>query len=418
MVTSTLANTPVQADDGIWDPAYVGSDPTVLYLPDANAVYWRYGWKRTPGDQTGVIVRGQMPDARYFGYNVYDDNTKSSLGSFTDFALKTEDGGVNPFTGQTSDSRSNYVLHILPEGAKTSAKNVLYFPDNLTDVSFMLRHYLPEGGNLGNVPMPSVSMLNVDSGKTSKAVKSVPVPALSAEEAKRYLLPVLKEQRAALKENPMAVLQALKAKEKDGSFDMKQVVAKQVVSKTFSHYTPGTPAESYRFQTSGTYPNNDNIYLVMPIVRDNNDVLMVQFRQPKPPATPAEYPTSDVRYFSLSQGDELTYNFATTIDSDMKVKSDGLIHFVIADDNPENRSKADALGANFMPWKVRDKMLLVYRHMLPRADFKYGIDKVPSFDPDKPKYGQEGRAYIADYAPVGVVVQETVYRELQAVPKF
>ena len=77
----------------------------MLYLPDANAVYWRYGWERMEGDVNGFVVKGQMPNARYFSYNLYDDVTKSSLGSLTDFNIKF-------------DNTNSYTLYIVPEGTK------------------------------------------------------------------------------------------------------------------------------------------------------------------------------------------------------------------------------------------------------------------------------------------------------------
>jgi hypothetical protein len=63
-----------------WEPAYVGSDSTVLFLPDAYAVYWKYSWKPEPGK--GFVIRGKFPEARYFSYNVYDDAKKATLGSY------------------------------------------------------------------------------------------------------------------------------------------------------------------------------------------------------------------------------------------------------------------------------------------------------------------------------------------------
>lgn len=88
----------------------------------------------------------------------------------------------------------------------------------------------------------------------------------------------------------------------------------------------------------------------------------------------------------------------------MLVTKEGEIYFVIGDDEPALREKAAALGANFMPWKATDDMLLVYRHMLPKDDYPHGVNQVPDYNPEKPEKGQEGRAFIGDYAPVGKLI--------------
>lgn len=120
------------AADETWQPPYVGSDPAVLYLPDANAVYWRYGWTRKSGDKNGIVITGKMPDVRYFSYNVYNDSTKDSVGSITDFEIIPDEGGENPFSAGQAVSGETYTVHVLPEGSAVAAKNVLYFPDSIT----------------------------------------------------------------------------------------------------------------------------------------------------------------------------------------------------------------------------------------------------------------------------------------------
>ena len=80
VVVNNFSNV-AQAQQATWEAPYRGDDPALLYLPDTKATYWRYGWKRKPGSKTGIIIKGQMPDARYFSYNVYNDDIKSTLGS-------------------------------------------------------------------------------------------------------------------------------------------------------------------------------------------------------------------------------------------------------------------------------------------------------------------------------------------------
>ena len=404
-------------EEVLWEDPYVGSDPSVLYLPDANAVYWRYGWTRDVADMSGMVIKGTVPDARYFSYNVYDDNTKNTLGSVPDFAMKLEDGAINPFTGVETSQRGTYTLYIVPEGTEIDAPNVLTFPASLEKVSFMLRHYLPKpkGDILGGAPMPTIQRYDLATGNSSPALKSNEVPSISAVEAKKYLAPLL--QKA--KENPEAALEKLMAKHAAGTLDIKEMIVTQVVAPAFTVDDPATPViESYRLGVSGNYPTDDNFYLVLPVERPGDEVLLVKFRAPGVVRQRSDYPTADVRYFSIGQGDERSYNMQSLYDETMKVAPDGFVYLVIGDDSAELRAKAEAFGANFMAWQVRDKMLLVYRNMIPRADYKTGVNSVPFYDHAKPASSQTGRTFIGDYAPVGILMNPTAVMGATAFPDF
>ena len=54
-----------------------------------------------------------------------------------------------------------------------------------------------------------------------------------------------------------------------------------------------------------------------------------------------------------------------------------------------------------MPWKVDEKMLLIYRQMLPKDAFKHGIDKVKKYDNSKNETGQMADEFIGEFAPFG-----------------
>jgi hypothetical protein len=68
----------IQAQDqNVWGKPYIGSDVNLLYYPDQNANYFRYAWESKPGLE--IIVKGKMPESRYFSFNLYDDYHKSSI---------------------------------------------------------------------------------------------------------------------------------------------------------------------------------------------------------------------------------------------------------------------------------------------------------------------------------------------------
>jgi hypothetical protein len=66
----------------------VGSNPDLLYYPDQNAVYYRYGWENNK--QQGIVIKGKMPEARYFSFNLYNDYTKSSILALADYEIKPD----------------------------------------------------------------------------------------------------------------------------------------------------------------------------------------------------------------------------------------------------------------------------------------------------------------------------------------
>lgn len=413
-----LAPTLARAEQTTWDAPYKGDDPKLLYLPDTKATYWRYGWERKQGDLRGLILRGKIPDVRYFSYNVYDDNTKSSLGSLADFQIIPDDGGINPFTGKNSNSHSSYSILVLPKGTKTDAKNVLYFPDELTKVSLFLRHYVSKGGMGGGVPLPTVAIYDPNSKSSHAAPVSSKIPALSKQVAKKYLVPMFKHLINEFEKNPDEVIKKLTAHRTGEPLNMKELIASQMVAKSFTLFKPGAKHHSLRLQTAGTYPNKDNYYLALPIIRTKQQSLLVRFKTPKLPGQISEFPKTEVRYFSISQGDAQSYTHGTTMDAEMKIDDDGFANFLIADDTPEMATKAKTWGANFMPWLAGDKMLLIYRHMLPNPSFKHGIDKVPSYVSGKPAADQIAIKTIGDYAMIGKLVASKSIPAMKVFPKF
>ena len=237
----------------------------------------------------------------------------------------------------------------------------------------------------------------------SAANPSNAVPALSPVESAEYLLPLVERAR----EDPRAALAALRARGGAGAPDVKELIVTQVVAPAFDIGDPDDPVrESYRLAVSGNYPTDDNFYLAMPVERSGSQVLFVRFRAPGVARAIADYPTADVRYFSIGQGDERSYNMQTLHDAQLDISEDGFVHLLIGDDSPRLRAKAAALGANFMAWQVGEKMLLVYRNMLPRAGYEHGTDSVPFYDHGRSAASQAGRAFIGDYAPVGLLVAE------------
>ena len=399
-ITHLTFTHPALAQQSTWEAPYVGSSKDVLYLPDANAVYWRYGWKREDtANQDGYIIQGQFPQARYFSFNVYDDNTKSSVGSVTDYAIKPDANDAN-----------RYTLHIVPKGSPVKGANVLYFPKELSGVSIILRHYLAQDTIFGNKPLPEISKLSA--GSVSPAPASLPVPKVSKEDIKKYVLPWVQGILSGRTEGALEL-------QTDGErLTIEQLICKQVVANAFHYNRNDSVLHAYNFDTGGTYPNLDNHYLTMPVTRNKDNALLIKFKAPVYAQSAANNASADVRYFSVSQGDDITRNYATLADKDLQVQPDGFVYLLIANDNANTRAKAQTLGINFMPWLVGDKMLLVYRNMMPRAGYTKGVNAVPKFDKTKNETLQRGEKFIGEYAPVGKAIAADALMSMEKIPKL
>ncbi len=406
LVTIILAFLSIQsinAQKSTWEKPYIGSQTDVLYLPDANAVYWRYGWERAETDENGYVIKGQFPDARYFSFNIYDDTTRSSVGSLTDFNIKAD------------DAKNNYTIYIVPEGTSIKEKNVLYFKKDLTKVSVFLRHYLPTANINGNKPLPQIASFDVKSRTTKEAPNSVAVPKISKEDVDKYLIPMFNK----FMENPEANMEKVLSQSSGKSLNIEELIAKQVVENTFRFYKKDSLIHAYNLSAAGTYPNLDNHYLTMPIVRTNkDDVCIVKFKAPNFPKSKNDFLTSDVRYFSLSQGDEMTYNYKTLADYQFIVNPDGYVYVAIGAETASLKAKAKALNINFMPWLVGEKMLLIYRHMLPNPDYKNGTNSVPAMDKSKSPIDQSGDKAIGEYSPIGFFFNKDTFLNSKTIPKF
>ena len=156
-----------------------------------------------------------------------------------------------------------------------------------------------------------MAVYNSETNKITAAPASDKVPVLSKQEAEKYLVPMLNRMIAEYEEEPDLLVEKLKSSRSGNTLDMKELIASQVVGKSFNLYKPGQKQYSLRLQTAGTYPNEDNFYLGLPVIRTKNQSLLVRFKTPKFPTKIADYSDADVRYFSLSQGDEFSYTHGT-----------------------------------------------------------------------------------------------------------
>ena len=233
----------------VWGDAYVGSDPTVPFLPDGNARYWRYAFDRPPAG-SGLLIDGSLQGVRYEAVDVYDDQTRTSIGVLRDTELA---GALRLWVADAEEHAALDAPALpLPEGR----------------TALFLRMYDPEG--VAPAPdLPLVSLVELSTGRTSAA------PA-----------------RIEPMEIPQSVIDA--------------VVERQAIEQREDR------VDFYHLEGAGLYAAADNAYLVAQITREPGEVVVVSFEPPTHASAASE--VSDVRYWSFTQCDRHSYCHHTLAD--------------------------------------------------------------------------------------------------------
>jgi len=377
-----------------WDKPYPGNEPGVLYYPDQYASYFRYGWKND-GSQV-LVIKGRLPKARYFSFNLYNDATKGSLVAIADHMVKTDPDG-------------SYTIYIVPPNDTHPYQNRISIPDSVRLPSVFLRYYVAEGDIYASVPLPAVYILK--GAELVPAPPSIPIPSAGSGQASA-IKRILKEdpKRLSFKEKRQLKSDKTAAKRKE------ELVCKIMTMPVFRHYQYPGNAAAYNFQSDGNYPNKDNHYILMPVVRKKGMVLLVRFKPPTFTTVLGDV-SKEVRYFSISQGDEFTRTSLTLHDTQLKVAEDGFIYVAVAPDTSALGS-AGPKQVNIMPWYHKKYMVLILRHMLPSPAFSGSTDLVPLFDPGKPVTEQSSQRFIGDYGLVGVYVKAAELKGSDSMGKY
>lgn len=317
----------------------IGTRTDLPFLPDANVNYFGYSFKRKNGDKIGIRIRGQYAYARYMSYNLYNNNTKSSINSIGDVAIVADENNQNPFITHQQTTDRNYTISIVPESAANLVEgNSLTYNDTLSNVGIFLRYYVPEVDKYANVPLPTIEAFDVETG----AILPVPTP-LSIDFT---------------------------------SFNDFINGYSNIIDLTYLLQAENN-IEFFRFSGIGLYQNLDNKYMFAPLLLGPNEVAIIRLIPPSYANTMSAIDTADVRYFSFGLGDSKTYNYVTAADFELKAAEDGYINIVIARKDTAILRKAH--GLNFMEWvpELKNRGLIVYRNLLTQPNYEYHFDKVP-----------------------------------------
>ena len=150
---------------GQWE-YYPGNQLSSLALPDYFSTYLSYtiDMHKESSKGKGMRITGSFPRARYMSFNIYATTAGTSLGSLTDYRIVTPDHDAdNPFVaGSTALPGGRYIVNVQPEGDESpDLDNVLSFDSQqLKDgkLTLILRYYVPEPHNFGDVGPPEIEM--------------------------------------------------------------------------------------------------------------------------------------------------------------------------------------------------------------------------------------------------------------------
>jgi hypothetical protein len=368
---------------GQWE-SYPGDESFSLALPDYFSVYLAYTYDTTLHPNTRLRITGDFPYARYMSFNVYATRSGTSLAALTDYQIRTDALNVNPFVAGSDELAKNrrYVVKIEPQtDAPTQqqassesypAENLLtYNPEDLKLPEFpealmtvVIRYYVP-AGDYGNVEAPSVEVLSMDDGRPlDPQPKSYPTNMDANEPIFRYRLAPIFE-----------------------SID-------------------GDVLRFYHSEGKGQFNNADNLYLISAVegVDGDNNCVILRVVPPTFPRDNKDFDRTDVRYWSINQGNPNTSTSAGMRDGRFRLATDGFVYLVMGGESV--RLKAEQGGYNYLPWKAdRPRAVIIYRNMLTNPQYRGSIQRVPML-PEAPWSNEqlavyEASRFIGNYAPAG-----------------
>ncbi len=353
----------IQADcTAGWGDALSGDG---RYFPDLHAVYWAYRFDASApyAVNTAFRIHGQFAYARNTSFHFYPTLSENRAFSFlSDINIVPDAGSTNPFLPGANRHATNrwYTIWLVPaDSARAGQPNTLVAPVDSSISKLLLRVYRPDSGySNGGVPLPTIEAFDDDTGE------------------------------------PVNCPLALRA----------------IVSPIdYSSWPTHEPEVSfYHLATSGFYANDENQYLVADLSPNKySQILVLRFYAPTFLDT-YQHPEAvftgneEVRFMSLCMGGQTSTKTSECIADDQFTRAQsGYYNVVLGPPNRADiRTAAIARGYNYVGWYSLTP-IVVFRQMLPRADFVGSVARVPLFDYTKPMADQRAENFIGIYAPVG-----------------
>jgi len=180
------------------------------------------------------------------------------------------------------------------------------------------------------------------------------------------------------------------------------------------------PISFYHVTGAGFVPNVVNGYLAARLTDPGEGILAaLRFTLPSFPNTYNQPGTAftgreDVRYMGLcvhSVVSTLTSECLCDDELQLTPGSHDIVKVVVGPEDSSVRAAALARGYHYLSWKNLNEPLLIYRQLLPHADFSGSVGLVPVYDPEMDRAEQRAESFIGAYAPTGVVCKVSTFME-------
>ena len=352
--------------------------------PDDSAIYFIGSYAAVPG--TRLRIEGDFPHARYMSFNVYDPAARP-FAALADLQITPDAGSTNPFVrgaDRTTGKRRYTAFVEFGAAPERPAPNTLYTgvgQDGRPNAAgtFIYRIYIPDRGrdDTGGVGIPTVTLEGPD---------GAPAPASACS--------------GLLKPSGSAVNDAVAGQEgvpavQDPPADGGPATWRKFVN--FVGVASGVIGQENADGLGGRggyLSNVDNAYLTAGVDRANGRVLVTRLRVPTTPDTRPGTPRmgdGQLRYWSICQNEIASQRFIACVNDDrVPVGADGFATVVLSTPADRPANARAACGVAWIPWGPAQRGVLIYRHMLPRADFAQAVQRA--------KAGDEART-MGDFVP-------------------
>ena len=355
------------------------ADTVNVLFPDSSAQYWTATYRAVPG--THIRIDGIFPYARYTSWNIYDPLLRPFDHRY-DAQLAPDAGSSNPFLPgagrKTPIAQRHYTLYITFDKDFKPGPNVIYVDPatNPTGV-FTLRVYVPDKGEdmTGGVGLPQVTWQLNDQG--APAVAS---PCTQLEKPSVSTVTSTYAQQDGPQAGPPIPGRAQPRWHK--FTNLCQAGSDLLFDNAYGDNLPDTGQNPCsNFGSGGFLSNLDNAYIYVGISRGFGSLLSIHAKAPTYGISGAQ-----LRYWSICQNDPYNQRYIGCLrDSQVKLDKDGW--FTIFVSRPSDRPRC---AKNWIPWGPQPWGTLIYRHMLPAADFSGAIQRA--------SYGTEQQS-MGDYYP-------------------
>lgn len=334
--------------EDMWGDVLRGDDMQLQFYPDHFAYYWEYTFDAEANPESGLVIEGEFPDARFMSYNVYDDDEQTSYCergfSLMDTEITADAGYVNPFKLADAGKHQKYTVYVLPTDTPASIsagkENIIWFDNDVKKVCTILRYYLPQGNIKGGVGMPVIKGLDLKSGKLTATPK----------------------------------------RELSGLHGEMQIPG--------AAFTSSDKLLFFRAPFSFAYPNGPAEYCYTRNLLDTDDVMVFNFMAPSYPKSVEEFETADMRYWSVCVGNSDTYTPLAISDFQTKVDDKGFANYILADKNsakyPQVKQLAEANGYNILEWDGAvwgQGVMVLYRNMVFADDYPHSLRQLDPVGP-------------------------------------